>query len=323
MVLFRHFMLFLLLTGVSTVSGQDTARPAVPGLQLFLDAEPAVVKKAESQILGIFSSIETRIERIDNAHRKADLIFRLLRKATFRQYRYIADMSELVHDGVFNCVSSTALLAMAYTHFGIEYEIREQPNHVYLYARTGKHWARAETTVEDFGLVREKKKPLRESADWLQADPVSRRSSDKAAMERKIDLAQLAGLQHYNRGLKHMDAAQPAQALAAFQIAEKLYPCKRVAQMTATAAQQLKAQGKALLLDGQIDAAYPLISAAAEVLQSDDELRKCLLAVVLHIAGNQPDLQSAGRILQDNAEAHPMLLTEADFRDSLASVQAP
>lgn len=61
-------------------------------------------------------------------------IFKAIHDEYFRLYQQAPLFSEIFTHGHFNCLTATALYAMAFEHYGIPYQIILQPEHVYLVA---------------------------------------------------------------------------------------------------------------------------------------------------------------------------------------------
>ena len=230
---------------------------------------------------------------------KVDNVFRGLRNRWLRDYKAGSGLADILLHGQFNCVGATAFMALAFEGLGMEVELHEQAQHVFLYVQDGTQRFRIETTAEDFGAIKE--------AAVKRAEKHSK----------TISLIELAGLQYYNEGLMALDQNLPMQASNAFAKAAKLYPCTRVAEMQSVAAQLCKERGMQALAESNWDLALDMLGQAIDVAHPDATLDQALAATVLHKAESAATLELANSLLAAYAEGHPALLNIPAFGASL------
>lgn len=282
------------------------AGEATDALSLFLCAHPEVDAQA-------VEAARTRLDALmgdaladARPQARADALFRGLRTRLFQRYAAIADVHAILQNGTFNCVSATALMAIAYERIGIDVEIQEQPRHVFLYAEEAGHRLRIETTAADFGAIREAK-----------GKAVSGKPDRKSHQNNIIETEALVGLQYYNQGLAALDASAPAEAMDAFRKAALLYPSARVTEMLPVAATACKKAGLAALLRHDWDAALSLLERAA-MESNDTDLDVALSAAVLARAEQAGDWSGMLTVLRAYAEWRPALCRQAAMGASYA-----
>jgi tetratricopeptide (TPR) repeat protein len=178
-------------------------------------------------------------------------------------------MGETLREGKFNCVSSTALTAMALEAAGISVRIEETPRHVLLYALQNQHWLRVETTSDERAIFRSSRK----DEPWT----------------RDITLRQLAGLQAYNAGLLALDQNNSARAYTCFLSAHHLYPDTRIREMLEHTAEKEARLALRLVRRHRLEEARPHLENALAQQPDDALLQKSLAAIILADIESCPD----------------------------------
>ncbi|MEM7035329.1 MAG: hypothetical protein AAF570_00040 [Bacteroidota bacterium] len=295
---------------------------SVSVLRLLMAAEPGMTteKYAEmtQQLDGIFADVEKTLPP-KGEHRRVDKIFRSIRKAHFADFSPVASVVEVLEMGRFNCVSATAVLAMAFDYFEVPFQIQEQPRHVFLYALTGDRPIRVETTSRDFGVIRAGKREAQQFEQQFATMGKTRRSAQGAA---HIAPDQLAGLHFYNEGLQAMDQADYLQAWRHFDRAWMLYPCTRVEEMRYDAASHLIDQGTAALLSGDLSTASTDLDLAYQVRPQDAQLQTSLLALTLKRAEDAASPADGIQSLKSATQRYPFLSEDPLIRGLQADLAA-
>ena len=282
------------------------------GIQLFLAAtlgdDPTAMHNAENEFGEIIHKLEQDYPVRSKETRQVDFIYRGLRKAMFKHYTYIAEVAETFESGTFNCVGSTALVALALDHFGFSYEIQRLPNHVFLYAKADEKWLRIETTSLDIGVIREKR------ISTAERNAVGRRKRSKVTPE-TINLQDLAGWQYYNEGLKAMDASTHELAFKSFYKASLLNANAEIEEMLDLANASLLKAAKEALAAEDYEYAINQLALANKVGRADNESVLCLAASILGKAESISDISASLNFLKK---------MQADFPKAMAlpAVQA-
>jgi hypothetical protein len=162
-------------------------------------------------------------------------IFDLAHHRLLTKYEDAATFDRTMQDGVYNCVSASALYALIFEHYQLPYAIRQKPTHVYLVADPQGSNITVETTAPTFGYFLPDAKFKKAYVDFLvdhklvsqqelQQQGMEQLFQQKFQADKSISLPQLISLQYYNQGVLALQASDAEKAHHAFQKAEKLYP---------------------------------------------------------------------------------------------------
>lgn len=162
-------------------------------------------------------------------------IFQSVHNSYLKKYEPIASFDQIMSNGVYNCVSATALYGLVLDHYNIPYEIKQLPTHVYLVADPKGSKITVESTDPNGGYFAPDAKFKRTYVEYLQkskmvsAQEVQTKSVEEIfnknfQADKAISFKQLIALQYYNEGIKQHDEQSFAKATAAFQKAYRLYP---------------------------------------------------------------------------------------------------
>ncbi|HYG19772.1 MAG TPA: hypothetical protein VD816_12630 [Ohtaekwangia sp.] len=147
---------------------------------------------------------------------------------------------EVFYNGNFNCVSATALYALAFEELKIPYTIKEQPSHVYLVAWPRDEQIVLQTTTPAGGYTaisnEFKMSFVRNLKDHKMISNQEFASRDNSALfdeyyfgkNSDIRLLDLAGLQYVNDALYKCEEKQFEAAFIQLEKAYMLYPSERV-----------------------------------------------------------------------------------------------
>lgn len=269
---------------------------------------------AREQLAGIWEELAAQLPRKANETRKADLLYRGLRKRMFKHYSYIAKVSETLDNGVFNCVSSTAIMALTLQHFGFEYDIQRLPQHVFLYAKADGHWLRIETTSRDIGVVREKR------TSNVETYALGRQSGARQQGQ-STSLMQLAAWQYYNDGLLKMDGLATLEAYKAFCKAALIDQAPEIASMKQTALAQLQVEAMTALKEGNSVQAMQQLILPMQEEASGGKTQEIFLAACLAYVEGISDLEAALVTLDQVAARFPDLSHKPSFSAAKADRQ--
>lgn len=120
------------------------------------------------------------------------------------------DLSTLLDEGVFNCVSSAVLFNAVAGRLGFDVRAIEVPDHAFSIVYDGLDHMDVETTTPEGFNPRREEVAAFESLTGFSYIP----QSDKAK-RREIDAAGLAALIYYNHGVGHLEAGRYRESLAA------------------------------------------------------------------------------------------------------------
>lgn len=152
---------------------------------------------------------------------KAKLIFNTVHSELFRKYELINAFHEIFENGKYNCLSASFIYAMTFERFGVPYEVREMPGHVYVIAYPKSESIVVETTDPTSGIVAINKSLKKKYVSNLIANKILDKN-EVLDFEREFDKhffssevigkQQLAAFQYYNYALYEMDKNDVASA---------------------------------------------------------------------------------------------------------------
>lgn len=213
----------LLMANADGISDAKVAESfAAFGNQLTIVQGEVAGRRPERQVKGIY----------DNLHKKY-----------LAKYELHNRFADIFQNGNYNCVSATALCALAFERYGIPYTIKQEPTHVYLVAYPQTDRIVLQTTSPDgnymaitdnfkSAVVRALKDQKIISAQEYNSENVNT-LFDKYYFGQQvdIDLPKLAGIQYFNDGIYRIEEKDYEGAFAQFEKAYFLYPMDRAAYM--------------------------------------------------------------------------------------------
>ncbi len=173
-------------------------------------------------------------------------LFHFTHKKFLKKYELESYFNTL-NDGTYNCVTASALYAMAFSRYHVPYSIKEAPTHVYLIADPGGMNITIETTSPNAGYFLPDEKYKKHYLDYLlDGKSITQEEINtlgkNAAFQKyyydqdDISLIQLAGLQYYNYGVALMQKQQYNDAFDQLTKAYYLYPSNRIKMLLNEAA---------------------------------------------------------------------------------------
>lgn len=160
-------------------------------------------------------------------------------KKLFKKYEQHATFNQMLHEGKFDCVSGTAVLALLMDRYGFDFEIIETDYHVFSIVKLDEKPIILESTLKVGGMITQPSqvnnylnayKP-EETATYLSLNQrigsPNIDYSDKTIF-RSINLQELAGLQYYNDAIYHFNRQAYRISEQQLQKAYQLYPSERI-----------------------------------------------------------------------------------------------
>jgi len=145
--------------------------------------------------------------------KNASTIFKLIHNKYFRKYVDNPNFGDIFKNGNYNCVTATALYAIALDYLNIDYEIREMPTHVYLIVNPENERIFYETTTPGINPFQINARKLQLYKQYLvtnkmmtEAEARNDEYFNKNWLEDEvINLKQLIALQYHNNAIKYYD----------------------------------------------------------------------------------------------------------------------
>lgn len=199
------------------------------------------IRQGKERFYAYLKSINTEKLNSRKNDKKIKIIYDGIHETFLKKYEMLNHFEEIFYNGYYNCVSATALYALAFDYLGIPYAIKEKPTHVYLVAYPEREQIIVETTDPVHGyftinpafkqnFIKTLKEQKIISGNEYVADDVNS-LFDKYYFnnEENISLANLAGIQYMNDALYKYDEKKVEDAFVQIEKANILYPSERTA----------------------------------------------------------------------------------------------
>lgn len=197
------------------------------------------VQASEDQFYQHLASLEAGINKEKRSDKKTKVIYNDIHKTFLKKYEEKNLFKSIFPHGNYNCVSASALYALAFERLNIPYVIKELPTHVYLIAYPEKEQIKIETT-SPVGGVQVISPSFKQGFVKLMADQklISAQefhSQDVNSLfdktffgeDRDISLTELAGIQYVNDALYNYDEGKFEQAYQQIEKGYLLFPSER------------------------------------------------------------------------------------------------
>ncbi|MCH6200139.1 hypothetical protein MMU07_11135 [Aquiflexum sp. LQ15W] len=190
-----------------------------------------------------WNQVVSDLDRIPKRKRKSIKIppgiFFLVQQKLLKEYQKNANFSKTIDQGIYDCVTGTAVYALLLNRFDISYQIIETKEHVFIQGIFKKTPFIIESTFADEGMVLGEQETrgflnsfIIQSSKSANLKPVEVGSffskNESNTLFEKIGLRELAGLQYYNDAVKKFDEQKYKAAYVQLLKAEYLYPSERI-----------------------------------------------------------------------------------------------
>jgi hypothetical protein len=184
------------------------------------------------------------------ADKKIKSVYDGIHSTFLSKYELRNRFENIFYDGGFNCVSASALYALAFHDLNIPFSIKEQPTHVYIIAYPSAERIMVETTTPLTGYFKMneqfKDNYVRMLKDQKIISAKEYATTDRAILfdkyyfqnEGDITLRQLVGLQYANDGIFLIEAKEYLDAFYELEKAYLFYPSDRIGYLLMLAAAQ-------------------------------------------------------------------------------------
>jgi hypothetical protein len=167
------------------------------------------------------------------------VIFQKTHQRLLKDYTQHSSFADLLKEGAYDCVSGSAALGLLLDRYGFRYEVVETDYHVFIQVYLDGKTVILESTLPVGGMITSPTTVSNYLAAYInEGIPVARNINEGLAgtrvdasdntIFRKVNLSQLAGLQHYNEAIVFFNAQNYKQALERLTKALSLYPSERI-----------------------------------------------------------------------------------------------
>ncbi len=203
----------------------------------------------EKEVLNARKNLNAFFQTIDAASGKknkdlkkfVDFIYSSLQTRFFKKYQENVSFQHIFKDGTYNYLTATALYALVCEHYGIPYQMKEVPTHVYLVVDPKNLFIAIETTdpKAEYFIPNEafKQSFVHRLLRTKMISNVEMETDDIPAIFDKyfyahpngqLTFQQLVSLMYTQLGLTFSGKKQSLQAVYTLEKAAYLYPCERL-----------------------------------------------------------------------------------------------
>jgi hypothetical protein len=197
------------------------------------------VGAAVSQIKTFCEKINTPKLKKKPLEKRLKVIFSEVHSTFFRKYELVAGFHKIFESGTYNCVSGTALYALVLDELGINYNIIEEPAHVYLVAEPGPSEILVESTDPRYGIAYVTEGAKQDYVKMLvQSKMVTEEEYNEKGYERVfsdlvgvrtvIDFKQVAAIQYFNEAIVLSEDEKLDEAVEQCRKAYALYESEQI-----------------------------------------------------------------------------------------------
>ena len=215
-------------------------------LRIFLrdeleDGSAEIYESAEDQFREVLVVLKDKKEKYRSDRAFLEFTFSYIHKKFLKEYeQYVTVSQAFVKNGKYDCVTGTALYALALEELGYQYEIRETDYHVFLMVKVDDREYMFESTDAINGFAYDKRE-IEERRNFVLND--ARAINEKMAMsgvsaenknikitviDNSVSLKELSGLHFYNQALKKFNNQDYREAFRLVTIAQGIYPSNRI-----------------------------------------------------------------------------------------------
>jgi len=167
------------------------------------------------------------------------VIFQKTHQRLLKNYRQHSTFSNMLDQGDYDCVSGSAALGLLLDRYGYSFDVVETDYHVFIQVYLDGKTIILESTLPVGGMITAPSAVSNYLAAYLsEGTPVARNISEGLAgtkanavdntIFRKVNLSELAGLQHYNEAIVHFNKQNYKQAIDLLSKAYERYPSERI-----------------------------------------------------------------------------------------------
>ncbi|MDN3668388.1 hypothetical protein QWY93_03485 [Echinicola jeungdonensis] len=203
----------------------------------------AVHAKKNTSLKGYNKLVEKLDKRAKNKdHTKWFLgeVFYQTHKVLLKEYKKHSVFNDLLNQGLYDCVSGSAIYALMLERYAFDYKIIETDFHVFvLVNENGENFIFESTEprsgfIHDPGRVKEYLRAFLPSNSQSNNDrnpslgSLAQQPGEAKTIFKAISLTELAGLQYYNDAILHFNENALKTSLNQLAKAQKIYPSDRV-----------------------------------------------------------------------------------------------
>lgn len=200
-----------------------------------INYDEKLYNKGKNEIEVFVREIHNNKFKSKSLKRKIQTIYKKAHLKFLKKYDDKANFNNVFENGSYNCVSASALYALLFDKFEINYSIKEKPTHVYIIADTLGLQTTVETTLPSSGIFNYNQNFKKNYIDYLKKNKIITENDFNNSTidllfkkhfteDKSISLSKLSAIQYYNDGLFKMDENSFISAAFQFKKAIEINP---------------------------------------------------------------------------------------------------
>ncbi|WP_209332260.1 hypothetical protein [Lunatimonas salinarum] len=217
------------MAGGSATFGRHLDRPEVAAKSLVA----AWIDESQS-FANLYRKLEKDFVRFGRSERMVRAIFFRSHAVIFHEYQQYTLESDVLREGLYDCVSGSLILAALLEAFGFSYEAIETSYHVFLQVSVNGEVLLLEVTDPRYGFITETEELQHYLESYVTTDsgslfwePIDG-SASLPEVYQPIALRELLGLQYYNQAVRYLNNGNPLAAYQFSATALKYYDSERI-----------------------------------------------------------------------------------------------
>jgi hypothetical protein len=204
-------------------------------------AAPKTVQNVQKQLQDFYQFVDANAnKKKKNLKKFVDYLFDNIHARFLKKYQYNILFDRIFKDGVYNCVTASALYALVFEHYGIPYHLKELPTHVYIVVDpngapivieptdpNGNYFAHADAFKKEFVNQLLEAKLVTASEIQTEGVPALFNQHYFKHPNGYLSIRQLVSLLYSNFGIALSERKEVTNTVAAIEKAYWLYPCQR------------------------------------------------------------------------------------------------
>lgn len=165
-------------------------------------------------------------------------VFTKTHERFLKEYRATAAFDEMFHNGVYNCMTGTALFALVLEHLHYDYQVIETNYHIFLMVSAGGKQVLIETTDPVTGFVSDEKEIAQRIASYKFGNTALASNDEKihfrykASLCNSIDLGNIQGLLHFNMAVAAYNNQDIGESIEQLSFACSYYNSERMEEFS-------------------------------------------------------------------------------------------
>ncbi|MEQ9438393.1 MAG: hypothetical protein RIG62_05075 [Cyclobacteriaceae bacterium] len=208
----------------------DSPRISPDLFSRFMAVQPGISNQAQQEkyleLNAFVQHLNQRLQKSRSTEQFLKYLFYRVHRTHLKEYQSYATLNSILTEGVYDCVSATALYALLLDALHIKFSVQEMTYHVYLEIPVGEEAVLLESTDPLAGFVVGTENIAARLAQY-QAEEIDQAVYSRA-IQARVGMTELVGLTHFNAAVNYYNQQKLAPARQHLQQAIQWYPAERM-----------------------------------------------------------------------------------------------